>query len=82
MTNTTAAQIRGQAQLLSPFGSWAAIPHWEQGFSAEPGERLALVFPVLIPVTARPGEHWWTLVKVAYFGRLRYSEAAAVIIGG
>jgi hypothetical protein len=82
VANATAAQIRGEAQLVSPFGSWAAVPHWDLGFSAEPGENLTLRFPVRVPAAARPAEHWWALVKVAYFGRLRYSEAAAVIIGG
>jgi hypothetical protein len=80
--NGTVSQIRGEAQLVSPFGSWAAIPSWTLGFSAEPGANLTLRFPVQAPAAARPGQRWWALAKVAYFGRLRYSEPAAVIIDG
>jgi alpha-mannosidase len=80
--NNTAAQIRGEAQLISPHGSWAAARPWARGFLAGPGQELALRFPVRVPAAERPGQDWWALVKVAYFGSLRYSEAAAVIIGG
>jgi hypothetical protein len=80
--NATAAHIRGEAQLVSPFGSWAAARQWTRGFRAEPGQNLTLSFPVRAPAATRPGQRWWALVKVAYFGRLRYSEAAAVIIAG
>jgi len=29
---------------------------------------------VAIARDARPGQQWWALAKVMYFGRLRYSE--------
>jgi hypothetical protein len=78
--NTTAAQIRGEAQLVSPFGSWAEARPWTQGFAAEPGGELTLGVTVTVPPTARPGQHWWALVKVMYFGRVRYSESASVMV--
>jgi alpha-mannosidase len=78
--NTTAAQIRGEAQLVSPFGSWAQAPEWTRGFAAEPGAELTLSMTVTAPPTARPGQHWWALVKVMYFGRVRYSESASVTV--
>jgi hypothetical protein len=81
LANRTASAIRGEAQLVSPFGSWDKIRPWTQGFSAEPGGDATCVFRVQVPATARPGQHWWALVKVMYFGRLRYSEPAAVTIG-
>jgi hypothetical protein len=34
-----------------------------------------LTFRVAVPRDARPGQRWWALAKVMYFGRLRYSEA-------
>jgi hypothetical protein len=80
VANTTASQIRGEAQLVSPFGTWAALPRWTCGFSAEPGAVQTLSFPVQVPASARPGQHWWALVKVMYFGRLRYSEPVAVTV--
>ena len=78
VTNATAAPIRGEAQLLSPFGSWASVRPWTRGFSAEPGQELRLGFAVRVPATARPGQHWWALVRVMYFGQVRYSEPVAV----
>jgi alpha-mannosidase len=80
LANRTASVLRGEAQLVSPFGSWSKIQPWTQGFSAEPGGQATAVFRVEVPATARPGQHWWALVKVMYFGRLRYSEPAAVTI--
>jgi alpha-mannosidase len=78
--NTTAAQIRGEAQLVSPFGSWAEARPWTQGFAAEPGGDTTLGITVAAAPTARPGQHWWALVKVMYFGRVRYSEPASVTV--
>ncbi len=80
VTNATAAPIRGEAQLLSPFGSWASVRPWTRGFSAEPGQELGLGFVVRVPATARPGQHWWALVKVMYFGQVRYTEPVAVTV--
>ncbi len=78
--NATESQIRGEAQLVSPFGSWAETRPWTQGFTAEPGRDISLGAAVTPPPTARPGQHWWALVKVMYFGRVRYSEPASVTV--
>src|SRR5262249_6170322 len=80
LSNATASQIRGEAQLLSPFGSWAAARPWTRGFTAGPSAGVTLAFTLAAPATARPGQHWWALVKVMYFGRVRYSEPAAVTV--
>jgi alpha-mannosidase len=80
LRNTTATQIRGEAQLVSPLGSWAEARPWTQGFAAEPGGELTLGITVTAAATARPGQHWWALVKVMYFGRVRYSESASVMV--
>jgi alpha-mannosidase len=80
LVNATASQIRGEAQLVSPFGSWAQARPWTQGFTVEPGRDATLTTAVTAAGTARPGEHWWALVKVMYFGRLRYTEPASVTI--
>ncbi len=74
LTNTTASEIRGEAQLISPHGSWTAHQDWTTGFAADAGHDSELSFDVVIPGDARPGQRWWALVKVMYFGRLRYSE--------
>jgi alpha-mannosidase len=80
LRNATAGPVRGEAQLVSPFGSWARARPWTRGFGAGPGEELTLGFAVTAPAFARPGEHWWAVVKVMYFGRARYSESAAVTV--
>jgi len=66
--------LRGEAQLISPYGSWAAHQAWATGLVVEPGRTAELSFGVTVPRDARPGQRWWALVKVMYFGRLRYSE--------
>jgi alpha-mannosidase len=78
--NRTAAAIRGEAQLLSPFGSWRQTAPWTTGFALPAGEEHTLRFTVQIPAAARVGEQWWAIVKVMYFGRLQYSEPAEVTI--
>ncbi|HVB43533.1 MAG TPA: glycoside hydrolase family 38 C-terminal domain-containing protein [Streptosporangiaceae bacterium] len=74
LSSSTASGLHGEAQLISPHGSWTALADWTAGFSVEPGGSVPLTFPVAIPADARPGQQWWALVKVMYFGRLRYSE--------
>ena len=39
-----------------------------------------LRFGLTVPPTARPGARWWALVKVMYFGRVRYSTSIPVNI--
>ena len=65
---------------MSPFGSWAQTRPWARGFTAEPDGGATLGFTVTVPAAARPGQHWWALVKVMYFGRVRYSEPVAVTV--
>jgi hypothetical protein len=79
--NQAASQIRGEAQLLSPFGSWEQTTPWTTDFAVDPGREETLQFAVRIPPAARPGEQWWALVKIMYFGRLVYTEAAEVTVG-
>jgi alpha-mannosidase len=80
VTNRLASELRGEAQLVSPFGTWPLLGSWTQGFGAAPQVSVPLRFPVKVPVTERPGSRWWALVKVMYFGRVRYTEAIPVII--
>jgi hypothetical protein len=53
---------------------------WTQDFRAAPGERVVLRFGVRAPAAARHGT-WWALLKMMYFGRVRYTEAVPVIVG-
>ena len=78
LANRAASPIRGEAQLISPFGSWAAVHPWTAGFAVSPGKEITLRYHVRVPVTTRRGTQWWTMVKVMYFGRLHYTSAVPV----
>ena len=80
VTSQLASEVHGEAQLVSPFGAWAMLSPPTQGFSATPAEPVVLRFAVTVPAAARPGTRWWALVKVMYFGRVRYSPAIPVTI--
>ncbi|HUA42701.1 MAG TPA: glycoside hydrolase family 38 C-terminal domain-containing protein [Streptosporangiaceae bacterium] len=79
--NLTSSAIRGEAQLLSPYGSWQLARPWTTGFAVAAGQAETLRFDVAVPPTARPGEQWWAVVKVMYFGRVAYTEPAEVTLG-
>jgi hypothetical protein len=77
LANGTAAGLRGEAQLVSPFGSWGQARPWTQGFAVGPGQDVTLRYSVTAAPAARHGQAWWVLIKVMYFGRVRYTEAIA-----
>ena len=79
VTSGLASELHGEAQLISPFGTWEMLGPWTQGFSLAPGAGTVLRFAVRAPAAARPGR-WWALVKVMYYGRVRYTEAIGVVI--
>ncbi len=78
LANRTAAPVRGEAQLISPFGSWQAVHPWTRGFAVSAGKEVTLRYHVRVPVTTRRGTQWWTMVKLMYFGRLHYTSAVPV----
>jgi alpha-mannosidase len=80
LSNATASDLRGEAQLISAHGSWAALPRWATGFLVDQGAAATLSFAVTVPRDARPGSRWWALVKIMYFGRLRYSEPVWITV--
>jgi alpha-mannosidase len=82
LVNRTASVIRGESQLVSPWGTWRAARPWTQGFTAGPGETVRLGYTVALPPGARPGSQWWALAKVMYFGRVRYTEGVQIRVTG
>jgi hypothetical protein len=82
LVNRTASVIRGESQLMSPWGTWREARPWTQGFTAGPSETVRLGYTVALPVGARPGSHWWALAKVMYFGRVRYTETVQIRVTG
>ncbi|MGE5133380.1 MAG: hypothetical protein ACM32E_10785 [Gemmatimonadota bacterium] len=82
LANRTASAIRGEAQLISPFGTWEAAGPWTLGFAAAAGGETLLRYPLAVPASAHPGSRWWALAKVMYFGRVRYTECVDVQVTG
>jgi hypothetical protein len=78
--NNLAAELRGEVQVLSPFGSWEAVPSWAMAVRADAGGTATLSVPVTIPATAQPGWESWLVVKLMYFGRVRYSTAIRLAV--
>ena len=79
VTSGLASELHGEAQLVSPFGTWEMLGPPAQGFSIAPGTSAVLRFAASVPATARNAQ-WWALVKVMYYGRVRYTEAIPVVI--
>jgi hypothetical protein len=80
VANHLASELRGEVQLLSPFGSWEAVPGWAAPVRADAGSTATVSFPVTVPATAPPGWESWLLVKLMYFGRVRYSGAVRLSV--
>jgi alpha-mannosidase len=80
VASRAASPVRGEAQLISPFGSWAAVHPWTRGFAVSPGRDVTLRYHVRVPATTRRGTQWWTMVKLMYFGRLRYTSSIPVLV--
>jgi hypothetical protein len=78
--NRTGTAIRGEAQLISPHGSWAQTRPWTAGFALAAGAEKTLRFDIAIPAAARSGAQWWAIVKAMYFGRVQYSEPVEVSV--
>ncbi|MFI7698336.1 NEW3 domain-containing protein [Nonomuraea sp. NPDC049480] len=74
LANTTADEIRGEAQLASPWGTWNLLPQVIQGFTVAAGETAEVSFPVEVPEDAATG-HAWALAKVMWYGRCQYAPA-------
>ncbi|HET6500633.1 MAG TPA: glycoside hydrolase family 38 C-terminal domain-containing protein [Amycolatopsis sp.] len=75
-----ASQLRGEAQLVSPVGTWQGTGPWTQPVTVSPGGEATVRFDVTVPATATPGWESWLLVKLMYFGRVRYSEAVRLTV--
>jgi alpha-mannosidase len=76
-----ASPLRGELQLISPFGTWKATAPWTQSVSVAPGGTATASFGVTVPATAAPGWQSWFLIKLMYFGRIRYSRAIGLTVG-
>jgi alpha-mannosidase len=74
------SQLRGEVQLISPVGTWQITAPWTQAVEVAPGGESTVSFGVTVPATAEPGWESWLLVKLMYFGRVRYSPAISLTV--
>ncbi|MEU8516015.1 NEW3 domain-containing protein [Kitasatospora sp. NPDC048722] len=77
LTNRTRSEIRGELQVVSPWGTWEAIAAPVRGFTVAAGECSTVPFAVATPEDADPGAYW-ALAKVMWFGRCQYSPTVAL----
>ncbi|HEY1622695.1 MAG TPA: glycoside hydrolase family 38 C-terminal domain-containing protein [Streptosporangiaceae bacterium] len=80
VTSHLASELRGEAQLVSPFGTWEVLGPSTQAVVVAPSDSTRLRFQVSVPPTARPGSHWWALVKLMYYGRVWYTQSVPIIV--
>jgi alpha-mannosidase len=81
VTSRLNSELRGEVQLVSPVGTWQAVAPWTQPVTVAPGGEATVKFAVTVPATAAPGWESWLLVKLMYFGRVRYSPAVPLTVG-
>ncbi|MEU4161571.1 glycoside hydrolase family 38 C-terminal domain-containing protein [Actinoplanes sp. NPDC026670] len=86
--NPTDAPLRGEAQLLSPFGTWGdtiddlAVQPWIRGYDLPPGAATTLTFTVRAAPSARPNAQWWALARVTALGHVTYTAAVPLATPG
>jgi hypothetical protein len=88
LTNHARSGIRGEVQLISPYGTWGgpgddlAVTPRTQGFAVGPGETAELPYAVRSDGNAASGGRWWVLAKVSAFGTVQYTEALPLTADG
>ncbi|WP_198047157.1 hypothetical protein [Kutzneria sp. 744] len=85
LENHAQSEIRGEATLISPYGTWAddvRVGPRIQPFTVAASGTASISFSAHAAGTARIGSHWWALVRVACHGRVAYTPAVAVHVVG
>ncbi|MGW2253926.1 glycoside hydrolase family 38 N-terminal domain-containing protein [Kitasatospora sp. NPDC001660] len=77
LTNRTRSEIRGELQVVSPWGTWEAIEAPVRGFAVAAGRSSAIAFDITAPEDLDEGAYW-ALAKVMWFGRCQYSPTVAL----
>jgi hypothetical protein len=85
LTNPHRCAVRGEAQLITPYGTWGdpgdelAVSAPIQGFAVPAGETGTLTFTVSASAGARAGGAWWALARVACFGEVSYTATVPLV---
>lgn len=86
LTNPHPCAVRGEAQLITPYGTWGgpddelSVDAPIQGFAVPAAATGTLSFPVSAAAGARPGAAWWALARVACFGQVAYTAAVLLAV--
>ncbi|WP_062428264.1 glycoside hydrolase family 38 C-terminal domain-containing protein [Herbidospora daliensis] len=81
LTNRAGFAIRGEAQVLGPWGTWGVTGPLIHPLEIAPGGQVVLDVVADVPLGMRPGD-WWVLVKAMWFGRVSYSPAVPLRVRG
>ncbi|MFF2081467.1 NEW3 domain-containing protein [Kitasatospora sp. NPDC058162] len=79
LTNRTRGEIRGELQLVSPWGTWEAIADPVRGFAVPADTAVTAEFEITAPESLDPGAYW-ALAKVMWFGRCQYAPTVALVV--
>ncbi|GAA2278323.1 NEW3 domain-containing protein [Kitasatospora cystarginea] len=79
LANRTRGEIRGELQLVSPWGTWQAITEPVRGFTLPADTERTIAFEVAVPRDAEAGAYW-ALAKVMWFGRCQYAPTVELVI--
>ncbi|MFH8384098.1 NEW3 domain-containing protein [Kitasatospora sp. NPDC018058] len=79
LTNRSRGEIRGELQLVSPWGTWEAVADPVRGFTVPAGSAMTVDFAITAPESTDPGSYW-ALAKVMWFGRCQYAPTVALVV--
>lgn len=79
IANRCGDEVRGEAQLISPYGTWNLLAPWSRGFVVQGGGETALDYRMRVPAGTDP-MRTWALVKVMAFGQVYYSDAVSLTV--
>jgi len=80
LTSRSRDEVTGEAQLISPFGTWDLAGPWTRGFTVSPGGCTVLGYGVRATPGTRPMSAW-ALVKVMAAGRTWYTPSVPLTVG-
>ncbi|GAA3012298.1 NEW3 domain-containing protein [Kitasatospora albolonga] len=79
LANRTRGEIRGELQLVSPWGSWELLPDPVRGFHIAGGATAEVPFTVHAPTGSAPGT-FWAVIKVMWYGRCQYAPTVELVV--
>ncbi len=88
LTNPARSEARGEARLISPYGTWGApddaitVSPRLRCFTVAPGATAALTYTVAPAPDPAPAGEWWALAKVTSFGHVSYTDTVRLTTDG